>query len=81
MAKGLHRSLGSRGSLTRATRLWIDRSCSPLVMSRCNRRVTDTREETRGGKPRERLMETRAAASSIILKLCPKPQVQWRLRW
>lgn len=49
VAKGLQRTrlAGSHGSSTRAARLWIDRSCSPFVMSRCNRRVTNTREETR----------------------------------
>lgn len=75
IAKGLQRTVGPRGSSTRAARLRIDRSCSPFVMSRCNHRVTDTGEETR-----ERLTETRAVASFIILKPF-KTEIQfWRWR-
>lgn len=45
----------------------IDRSRPLLMMSRCNRRVTDTREEMLW----ETTRETRAIAGFIILKLCP----------
>lgn len=70
LAKGLRReNFGSRGSSTRGTSRRIDRSCSPFVMSRCN--GLPIPEKECGGKPRERLTETRTLRDrerSVILK-------------
>lgn len=57
------------GVQLRGTSRRTDRSCSPFVMSRCN--GLPIPEKECGGKPRERLTETRTLrdrACSIILK-------------
>jgi len=81
VAKGLQRTRPSDLAGVQLARhvSEIDRSCSPLVMSRCNRRVIDTREETRWETTRETYRHTCGSGEFYNFKALPfKPQIHFR---
>jgi len=80
VAKGLRRTRPSDLAGVQLARhvSEIDRSCSPLVMSRCNRRVIDTREETRWETTRETYRHTCGGEFYNFKALPFKPQIHFR---